>query len=201
MAPSEFEKKDNMCEWVVDNMEPLLDRELSADDASAIRGHLQQCGACSSEFELAEATRTAIRNLPAQQCPASVTAALMEHIANEPASGEPALNWWNTLLRWKPLRPAAVAAALVLVVSMTVFIGHKHENPAPPFINGNDSLEFSPEEIALAEAEVKWTLAYISQTGRRAGVTLRDKAIYPHVVVPVKQAVGNALDGNTKNQP
>jgi anti-sigma factor (TIGR02949 family) len=199
MTPSEFEKKDNMCEWVLDKIEPLLDRELSADETSKMRVHLEQCTACSSELELAEATRTAIRNLPAQQCPTAVTTAVMGHIANESASGEPASRWWNSLLQWKPLRPAAVAAALVLVVSMSVFIGQKQENPAPDIVS--DTLEFSSEEVALAEAELKWTIAYISQTGRRAGVTLRDKAIYPHVVVPVKQAVGNALDGSNINQP
>jgi anti-sigma factor (TIGR02949 family) len=201
MTPSEFENKDIKCEWVLDKIDAFLDGDLTEDEASRTRAHLKQCSACSSELELAAVTRSAIRDLPAQHCPDAVTAAVMERIANEPVSKRPALHWWNTLLGWRPLRPVAVAAALVLVVSMSVFIGQKQESPAPQFVNGNDTLEFSPEEVALAEAELKWTIAYISNVGRRAGLRVRDKAIYPHVVVPVKQALRGSLDGNKQDQP
>ncbi len=195
MTPYEFEKKANKCEWALDRLDAYLDGDLSAEESSSMQIHLEKCAACSGELELAEATQTAIRNLPEQQCPDAVTAAVMEHIASEASPGRPVLSWWNALLRWRPLRPAAIAAALVLVVSMSILIDHRREPAVPPLVEGNDTLEYTPEQIALAEAEVKWTFAYINQTFHRAGVTVRDKAIYPHVVVPVKQAIETAGDG------
>jgi anti-sigma factor RsiW len=195
MTQSEFDK--NKCEWVLDNIDAYIDGDLPTDETSVIRIHLEKCTGCRNELLLAEAMRSAIRGLPAKECPGAVTSAVMEHITGEPDRESAWLRWWRTLLQWRPLRPAAVAAALVLVVSMSVFIRHKQEHPAPVLMN--DTLEFSPEEVALAEAEVKWTLAYISEAGRRAGFTVRDKAIYPHFVVPVKEAV-TAAGGKQSQQ-
>ncbi|MFH1756115.1 MAG: zf-HC2 domain-containing protein [Candidatus Latescibacterota bacterium] len=198
MTPPDVE---NMCEWTLERIEAFVDADLSDADRSACNAHMQQCARCHYELEAAQATRAAIRSLPRQKCPDSVTDAVLDRIARETSPGRNPRGWLRSIFEWKPLRPAAAAAALVLIISMSIFISHRQENPASLLVSGNDSLEFSPEEVALAEAEVKWTIAYINQTGRRAGFTVRDKAIYPHVVVPVKQAVGRAADGYPQSRP
>jgi anti-sigma factor (TIGR02949 family) len=194
MTQSEFDK--NKCEWVLEHIDAYIDGDLSTDETSTVRIHLEKCTDCRNELLLAEAMRSAIRGLPAKECPSAVNTAVMEHITDEPVRESPWVRWWRTLLQWRPLRPAAIAAALVLVVSVSVLIEQGRDRPVPI----PDTLKYSPEEVALAEAEVKWTLAYISQAGRRAGFTVRDKAIYPHVVVPVKEAVTMAGGGKESQQ-
>jgi anti-sigma factor (TIGR02949 family) len=201
MTPSDIDRNGNLCEWALERMDAYLDGDLGEEETSAMRLHVEACAGCRGELELAEATKAALRSLPERHCPDAVTGAVMERISAETPAGPSALRWWEALLRWKPLRPATVAAALVLIVSVSILIDHEREHPAPLPTSGNDTLEYTPEQVALAEAEVKWTIAYIGEAGRLAGVAVRDKAIYPHVIVPVKEAIETAGSADVKNRP
>jgi len=49
--------------------------------------------------------------------------------------------------------------------------------------------EISLEELALAEAQTKWALGYISQVSRRTGLTVRDDIIGGRVAGALQQNV------------
>jgi len=201
MTPSDIDRNGNLCEWALERMDAYLDGDLGEEETSAMRLHVEACAGCRGELGLAEATKAALHSLPERHCPDAVTGAVMERIAAETPAGPSAPRWWEALLRWKPLRPATVAAALVLIVSVSILIDHEREHPAPPAVNGSDTVEYSPEQVALAEAKFKWTFAYINKACRRAGTIVRDEAIYPDVVAPVKEAIETAGDGKKQNRP
>ena len=82
------------------------------------------------------------------------------------------------------LRSSAAAAVVVAVVTVTsLLLTRGRPELTPP----------SAAEIARAEAEGKWTLAYLGEIGRRTGLAVRDDVIHTRVLKPAGDAVKSAL--------
>lgn len=170
MRPSD----ETTCAWVLDMIERYLDRAVSGEDASRFESHVLSCPGCAEELAFAKRTQHTLRHLPEQRCPDSVVYAVVDRIGPErPAAQRRRPQVW---------RHAAVAA-LVLAVAVAVLVG---DRPQPPSV--------TPEELALAEQQVKWTLAYIGEISRRTAFTVRDDVFESRIAPPVQRAFERVLE-------
>jgi anti-sigma factor (TIGR02949 family) len=188
------------CDWVLDRLEAYLDGDLSTDELAPIESHLTICGNCTRELGLARQVQSMLHALPEHRCPDAVVEAAARRINGLPAPATVPLTerlsgWWHQFMH-----PIAAAAAMLLVVAMTVFIGQEHHYNSTASLSPEDTLELSAEDIALAEAEIKWTLAYLGDVGRRSGRAVRDEAIINHVVKPVGRALDTAFHSRSTGQ-
>ena len=87
------------------------------------------------------------------------------------------LDSWRAPL-WRPV----AAAALVVVLAVGGTVTYQRGEP-----------EGSPAELARAERQVKWTLAYLSRMGRRTGDRVRDDVLRERVVAPIQRSVNRAM--------
>lgn len=170
MRPSE----EITCACVRDMIDPYLDGEVSGEDASRFESHLLSCPECAEELAFAKRTQHTLRHLPEQRCPDSVVYAVVDRIGSErPAPQRRRPQVW---------RHAAVAA-LVLAVAVAVLVGDRPSRPS-----------VTPEELALAEQQVRWTLAYIGEISRRTAFTVRDDVLESRIAPPVQRAFTRVLE-------
>jgi anti-sigma factor (TIGR02949 family) len=170
MRPSD----ETTCAWVLDMIEPYLDGEVSGEDASRLESHLLSCPACAEELAFAKRTQHTLRHLPQQRCPDSVVYAVVDRVGpDRPAAQRRRPQVW---------RYAAVAA-LVLAVAVAVLVG---DRPSPPSV--------TPEELALAERQVKWTLAYVGEITLRSTLMATDDVFESRIAPPVQRAFTHVLE-------
>ncbi|MFQ6113768.1 MAG: zf-HC2 domain-containing protein [bacterium] len=167
-------------------IESYLDQELMPEQLSQIEGHLCQCSTCAEELKLAKQVNNTLRTLPVHYCPDYVKEAVLEQIRTERR-----VNLWERVqawptnwraLKWRSAFATAVLVALVIAIVLIV----RYQQPS--------STQVSPEELARAEFEVKWTLAYVSEIGQRTSISVRNDVIVPWVVAPMKQAIESVLE-------
>lgn len=211
------------CERVREWIDPHLDGDLGRPWTEALEAHLAGCPDCRSELALARRLREAMRDgLPMLACPPEVTAEVLR-IAREEAAGagraETGRPGPGTLLgRWGAwltggglLRPALVAAALVLLALAAPLLYRSVVPPgpdAPAETADGGEAPFTETEVAEAEEQARLVLAYVASVGRDAGRTVQGEVFDPGIVRPtlrvVKglQAAGVELgDDAGRNQP
>jgi mycothiol system anti-sigma-R factor len=83
------------CQNARDRLEALLDGELGADEAAALRAHLRTCPACAERLVEAETLRPLVRRaLQRHVAPAGLADDLRRRLARE---RRPARPWWGAL--------------------------------------------------------------------------------------------------------
>ncbi|UCH85557.1 MAG: zf-HC2 domain-containing protein [Candidatus Latescibacterota bacterium] len=176
------------CEWARDSIDAYLDGELTKVDVAALESHLEMCGGCRNELESARRILFELRELPEQRCPDGVTDHVYETIgADTTVQRKTRFPGWLSFPRTGLLRPA-LAGTLILVISISVvWIGFKSRSSVR-------SPVYTPEQVAQAEAELKWTMAFLGDVGRRAGYAVRDEAVGTRVIDPMRRAVHPALE-------
>ncbi|UCG53041.1 MAG: zf-HC2 domain-containing protein [Candidatus Latescibacterota bacterium] len=177
------------CEWLRDRIEPYLDGELAAIDTTVFESHLGVCAHCSEELELAKRVLGELRSLPAERCPDTVTSTVFETIGSDQTRPtENPIRRWLTGWRHGQLRPALVGLFVLIVTVSAVLVARHHRS----------TNRITPEEMAKAEAELRWTLALVGDVGRRTGLTVRDDVLGERVVRPMRRAVFSVLDGGSE---
>jgi len=91
-----------MCDEVQGHVDPYVDRELTADTADRIQGHLRTCVGCRQRVADREALGRLLKSLPSYQAPERLRA----HVAGR-------LDWTRSA---RPLLTWAAAAALVVAI-------------------------------------------------------------------------------------
>jgi anti-sigma factor RsiW len=171
------------CEEMQLLIEEYLDGELALGQAPLVELHLGRCRTCADELTQARRVREALRALPQKRCPDAVSAAVVQR-----ARADVRLErWrrWRLLLTGALLRPASVMAALLVLAALGgAFFVYRH-GPAAP--------EYSAADVARAEQDLRWTLAYVAAVHEKAGLTVRDEVIEKRVVAPMKRAAEEVL--------
>ena len=163
------------------HVEAFLDGDLPTEAHTAF-------AAARAEWdeELAQAARIrdGLRTLPRPTCPPEVMQHVLAHVrAHRRASWQARLqDWWRTAPSLV-LRPALAAALLIGVVCAVAWLG-RPEASTPATVAAA-----APPEVQQALADVRWTLALLSDVGRTTGATVREDVLEPHVVVPMQQAL------------
>jgi anti-sigma factor RsiW len=172
--------KSISCSLTQAKIEAYLDAELSRKEAAEVESHLSECQVCTAELARAKEVRSTLRELPEVSCPDRVTRAVLAQArADLRSEHRRRLRDWLSTWTAPAWRPALATATLVALLATALLVGRREESP--PAV--------SPEELARAEVEVKWTLAYLGEMGRRAGFLVREEVIESQVVEPVKRAV------------
>ena len=189
------------CETAAVLLEPHADGELTGEPLAALTAHLERCPACREELESAREVAESLRGLPTLTCPPSVTEAVLAAAAKDAAqesraSQEPLSNVspfqapQQTTQKasrraarfW---RPALAAAMLAAAIGAAFWI---QDRTTPSQEELAHAAIMTPEEIAQTEIEVKLALAYLTEVGRDAGVTVRDEMV-ANVVLPTHRAL------------
>ncbi len=164
-------------DWMDDRLEAYLDDALPADERRAFVQRLRDED-WDDELLLARQVRDGLRALPQPRCPMPVTQAVLAEVRQRRRASRAARlqAWLEAQLRsfWQP---ALAMSVLVLVVASAVLFGRppQHTHSA---------------EVEQALAEVRWTLAYLTEVGRETGHAVRDDVIEKRVVSPMQQALG-----------
>lgn len=163
-----------LCEESLDVLEAYVDGDLPAGEAARLREHLERCPSCAGELALARKIQSELRALPLPDCPPAV----LEKV-RQAGKGEvvPFPRRERSLGR----RIAAVAAALVLSVGGGALFFHVQQ------------VQRERQQIAQAELEARYDLAYIGKVSRRTGLDIRDQILQKHVVAPTSRGIARSL--------
>jgi hypothetical protein len=183
------------CEWARDSIDAYLDGELTNVDVTVLESHMNECGMCREELASARRVLTELRELPAKRCPDGVTDRLYATIgADTTVHRDGRLPRWLTARPFGLLRPVLVGS-LILVIAVSAIWFDRHNR------SSGDSRSYTPEEVAQAEAELKWTMAFLGDVGRRTGYAVRDEVVGARVVEPVRRAVHSVMEGGVEVTP
>ena len=168
-------KKDNSFEenpsgfntWLNDHLEAYMDGELAESDSKRIDDALQTHEHLQEELTLAINIRDELRSLRSPSCPTPVTSNVLNTVRKDAWTTftsklkHQLLGAWIT--HWKPV------LVTLTILFVTTFILLKNPSTTSP----------SPDQITQAEidqalGEVKWTLGYVSKTGRLTGSSVQD---------------------------
>lgn len=165
-------------DWMDERIEAYLDGALPVDEQAAFERQLHTDATWDTELRLARQIRSGLRALPAPMCPPHVTNAVLAEVQRRREASR-SERWiaWLERLRAEFWQPALAMSLLLVVVTLAAVLGRPAQ-PAPD------------PEVAQALAEVRWTLAYLSEVGRQTGESVRDQVIDEHVVQPVQRALG-----------
>ena len=151
-------------EWMEARIEPYLDGELTAAELEQFEQLLRQDENWERELAWAVNIRDALRSKPDSACPPEVLATVMRQARRDLWHAR--LNRIKSLLTafggvsWRP----AMAVVILMVAGAVIFSGRVK----------NDAEAVSQAEVEQALAEVKWTLGYVSKTGRITGSSVND---------------------------
>jgi anti-sigma factor RsiW len=171
---------DLRCEEALEILEPYVDGDLPPAEASRLRAHLECCGSCAAELELAARIQRELRTLPELDCPPEV----WERV-HRAGRGEVVPFPSQSRAGRRVARIGAAAAVLALALGGGALFLQNQRQPSRP----------TPEQIAQATAEAKLALAYLGKATRRASLDLRDDVLQKRLVLPATRSVSRSLDG------
>lgn len=181
--------KENACLWVEENIDAYLDGELAAFEVSRLEAHLSECSTCSQELELARRVQSTLRTFPQQRCPDRVVAAARDQVEGitrstklfHPRTWIP--RWYER--RWQVATVAAMAL-IALVVGLVIIQPQQSRTTV------------DPEELARAEQQVKWTLAYIGNVSQHSASIVYEEVIESELEPLVKKGLGQIQETKAK---
>ena len=164
-------------------VEAYVDGDVDAAATAALAAHLAGCPACAQATGLARQVREGLQALPLLPCPESVMAGLAAQLRS--ARRERWRGWWAGWRRplWQPL-----GAALVVATFVVFGVRLARQEPTPETGQPGAAAVAGARDVALAERQVKWALAYVSQVGERTGLTVRS-AVDSAVVAPLRGGI------------
>lgn len=163
-----------LCEESLESLEAFLDGDLPAEEAARLQRHLEGCPSCAAELSLVRKIQSELRTLPLPDCPPEV----LEKVRK---AGKGEVVAFPRRERTLGRRIAAVAAALVLSVGGGALFFHVQQ------------VQRERQQIAQAEQEARYALAYIGKVSRRTGLDLRDQILQKHVVSPTARGLARSL--------
>jgi anti-sigma factor RsiW len=201
MRPENPDTCSEILEWI----EPYLDGDLEGPLAQRVRWHLEGrpgprgadpgCAGCRRELRRAERIRYELGRLAEERCPDSVTATVMEAARRGDAPAESGARSRTLAFpappRWLQAGALAAAAATLLWLGVQAI---RTPEPEPAAVHADLSIaEYSPQELARAEQELRLALGYVAAIGRRSGVALRDDVLVDDVLAPSAEALERAF--------
>ena len=152
--------------WVDDHIEAYLDGALPEQDRIRFENALEANEVWQQELAFAINLRDELRAIPTPNVSAELTRTIISHTRKAA--------WRAFIERLKsiflgpglvPWRPALATLSLVLV-AVALILSNQPKPTAPEV--------FTDTEIEQALAEVKWTLGYVSQTGKMTGDSVQE---------------------------
>jgi len=189
-----MDPEDNMmrCEKLRDQVEAYIDDDLDTNAHATMKSHLIHCPACQSEVEAARRIKSALNAMPSLTCPDRVVESARFRIEKPtPKRRSRALPGWAHY---------GLAAATVLLAAMGfVFWPTSEAPPTNTTVATPDTSSPQPSaealRIAQAEAQIKWTLAYIGRINQRSAEAARARLAPVEMYGPTSRTL-SALFGS-----
>jgi anti-sigma factor RsiW len=179
------------CDWFRERIEPYVDGELPSEEVESFEKHAESCASCREELSWATAVVTELRALPQQRCPQRVVdAATAETQTSRPGAG--GFRRLLDLVRGpsvNAMRPA-MAAMLVIIVAVSVFVLSRHEQS--PFNDRNEvavDSTLSERDLELAKLDAMVAFAYLGKYSQRTGEIIKRDVFENRVMKPVGRTV------------
>ena len=170
------------CAWTREKIDLYIDGDVTGNDMDRLQSHLEWCARCREEIALARCVLGEIRDLPVERCPDGIVdEVMMAGGADEKRRGP--IGLWSERWRVLVMRPAMVTGLVIAVVIGGVTFERWHRS----------RIQVTPEQVARAEAALKWTVAYVSDVSRRATFAAAQEVIGAHVVGPVRSGVRDMM--------
>ncbi len=167
-----------------ERLERWLDGDLPPTEAAQVAHAVRHYEAWQQAERAARVLQSVLHRTPTPVAPPDFTRRVLREVTRhewEARTQQPRVPLAErlvALLRVSHWQPALALAALVLVA--VAFW------PRPP--------QPTEAEVAQSLEDVRWTLAYLSNTGEKAGLMVRDRVVVPHVVGPVRHALETSLE-------
>lgn len=181
--------KETNCLWAQGVIDSYIDGELSGVEASRLESHLSACSVCTEELELARRVKSTLRDFPQQHCPDRVVAAALDQVESK-AGPTKKYHPWAWVARWYGRRwQLAAVTAMFLTVLIAGLILMRPQRP---------TTTVSPEELARAEQQVKWTLAYVGHISQRSASIVYGEVIESELQPLMKKGLTQILKTKAK---
>lgn len=173
------------CEPFAEALELYLEGELEGGQRRALDDHLSSCPSCRSELALAAEVRDSLRRLPSLEAPRRAVAEVMATARAEADASE----WWQPgawlrgLLARPALAVAGAAAALLVVILLSLFPGQPRET----------TLAADDPAVVRAALETKLALAHFARANRKIGLELGEDVLHERMVLPATRGVARSL--------
>ena len=159
---------EGMDAWVNERLEAYLDNQLPPEEAQQVEQWLEGDNRWHEELTLAMHIRDELRSFRSPVCPPHVAHTVIKNARRDTwLSLTNRMNQFFTggwISYWKPI---LATMTLLVIASMLLFrVPLHHDTQA--------SEEITQLEIDQALDEVKWTLGYVSKTGRLTGASVED---------------------------
>ena len=167
MNKSYQDDPERMDAWVNERLEAYLDNQLPEEEARHVEHWLEGDNRWHEELTLAMHIRDELRSLGSPVCPPHVAQNVIRTARRDAwRSFAGRLNQfffsgWVTY--WKPI---LATMTLLIIASMLLF-----KTPATDPLSAEDITQV---EVEQALDDVKWTLGYVSKTGRLTGDRVED---------------------------
>ena len=173
------------CVKVRQDIDAFLDGDLPCLDTERIEKHLRACRGCADELAFAEELRAGLRALPALNAPSGVLAAARARSFREASDAkEGSILPFQVKRKWPMLAALAAAAAVILMIAAPALLRQSPQaNVGPQTVP-----KIEPQDVAKAEVELRWALAYIGAINRRGMETLQSREVEDNVTKPVNKA-------------
>lgn len=172
-----------ICTDIQHDLEAYLEGGLSTVRVHQVEAHLSDCPSCQAQVHLAQEIQNELRALPELDAPAAVIQTIYDQTVR---AEKPKRSLSAVLDLWpRPVWAALAAASLVLVFAMAV-------------LTQNTTTPDQPDEVAIAQAtaEARFALARVGLATRKAGETVREKALLEPIVAPTQRGLSQALRRN-----
>ncbi len=153
-------------DWVDDHIEAYLDGDLPEADQIRFEKALEADESWQQELAIAVNLRDELRAIPTPDISPDLTRAIIGNTRK--AAWRAIIDRIKSFLlgpTMVPWKPALATLSLVLVAVVLIL----SNRPQP-----TDPQAFTDTEIEQALAEVKWTLGYVSQTGKMTGDSVQE---------------------------
>lgn len=167
------------------HIEAFVDGELTGSLAVKIQDRIDSDSDFAKQVMLAKSIKSSLSSSENWTAPKSIEKAVLQEIKSRrrfqkrEASGA----WWSG--SWS-MRTVLQVASLVIAA---VFVGYW----IAPSDQVSPQTEFSSMEIEQAEEDIKWVMAFVSETGRQTGQKVKDDVIAKRVVNPMQTQIKTSI--------
>lgn len=163
---NQFDPPD-MDAWVNERLEAYMDNQLPSEEAQRVEEWLQKDDRWHEELALAVHIRDELRSLRYPACPPHVAQHVVQHARRDAwhsFAGRLNSFFFGT---WVPYwKPILATLTLLVIASVLLFRELPRESMT--------SEEITQVDVEEALDDIKWTLGYVSKTGRLTGDSVED---------------------------
>ncbi len=181
-----------MKEKLTEHIESFVDGELDELRSSQIRSLIENDEGFARQVEFAVLIKNRFVEFDSFKAPADIESFVLKEVkARSRKKGFESLFEKLGLFSAYPRRAFAQVAGILV---LTVFAGTWAMNRVGP----EQLSEYTEAEIAQAEEDIKWVMAFVSDTGLKTGRIVKEDVIVKRIVAPMQAQIRTSIIPNNE---